>query len=136
MACSCTRVVLIHELIKIPNYARVFHNNEIHNNESTPANTSTLLTTLSSLGISISTILCYSSYFRADSLKVIIFVLALHSAFHSIINFGEWILGLLSRVLLSSGVCPALVSRINIHNRPIPSAKFPLFQLILFTGNS
>ena len=46
LACSCTRVVLTHELIKIPNYARVFHNNEIHNNESTPTDISTLLTTL------------------------------------------------------------------------------------------
>ena len=45
-ACSCTRVVLIHESIKIPNYARVFHNNEI-----TPTDISTLLTTLSSLGL-------------------------------------------------------------------------------------
>ena len=54
LACSCTRVVLIHELIKIPNYVRVFHNNEIHNKESTPTDISTLLTTLSSLGISIS----------------------------------------------------------------------------------
>ena len=50
-----------------------------------------------------------------DALKVIIFVLALHLAFHSIINFGGWILGLLSRVLLSGGICPALVSLINIH---------------------
>ena len=44
-----SRVVLIHELIKIPNYAHVFHNNEIHNNESTPTDISTLLMTLLAL---------------------------------------------------------------------------------------
>ena len=38
-----------------------------------------------------------------------------YTTFHSIINFGGWISGLLSRVLLSGGVCPALVSLINIH---------------------
>ena len=113
--CSCTRVVLIHELLKIPNFVCVFHDNEIHNNESTPTDISTLLTTLSSLGISISTILCYSSYFGLIKIKVIIFVLALHLAFYSIINFGGWILELLSGVLLSSGTCPAVVSLINIH---------------------
>ena len=59
----------------------------------------------------------------SDSLKVkvIIFVLALHLAFHSIINFGGWISGLLSRVLLSGGACPAPVSLINIH-KPCLSA--------------
>ena len=55
--CFCICVVLIHELIKIPNYAHVFHNNEIHNNESTPTDISTLLTTLLSLSNSILTIL-------------------------------------------------------------------------------
>ena len=48
--------------------------------------------------------------FISDSLKVIIFVLALHLAFHSIINFSVWISG-----LLSGGVCPAPVSLIDIH---------------------
>ena len=83
--------------------ARVFHNNE-----STPTDISTLLTTLSLLGISISTILCYSSYFGLT--KSNYFCLGLHSAFPSIINFGGWISG-----LLSGGVCPAPVSLFNIH---------------------
>ena len=69
--------------------------------------------TLSSLQISISTILCYSSYFGL--IKSNYFCLALHWAFHSIINFGGWILGLLSRVLLSGDVCLAPVSLVNIH---------------------
>ena len=43
----CTCIVLIHELIKIPNHTCVFHNNEIPNNESTPRDISTLLMTLS-----------------------------------------------------------------------------------------
>ena len=51
----------------------------------------------------------------SDSLKVIIFVLALHWAFHSIINFGRWTSGLLSRVLLSGDVCLTTVSLVNIH---------------------
>ena len=51
----------------------------------------------------------------SDSLKVIIFVLALHWAFHSIINIGGWITGLLSRVLLSGDVCLTTVSLANIH---------------------
>ena len=81
MGVSCTHVVLIHELIKIPNYARVFHNNEIHN-ESTPTDISTLLTTLSSLGISISTILCYSSYFGLTKSNYFCFSLAFGISFH------------------------------------------------------
>ena len=76
-ACSCTRVVLIHELIKIPNYARVFHNNK-----STPTDISKLLTTLSSLGISISTILCYSSYFGLTKSNYFCFSLAFGISFH------------------------------------------------------
>ena len=45
-----------------------------------------------------------------ELLAPILVVLALHSAFHSIINFGGWISG-----LLSGGICPAPVSLINIH---------------------
>ena len=59
------------------------------------------------------TILYYSSYFVLT--KSNYFCLALHSAFHSIINFGGWISGLLSRVLLSGDVCLAPVSLVNIH---------------------
>ena len=58
-------------------------------------------------------ILCYSSYFRLT--KSNYFCLVLHWAFHSIINFGGWILGLLSRVLLYGDVCLAPVSLVNIH---------------------
>ena len=70
-------IVLIHELIKIPNYARVFHNNE-----STPIDISTLLTTLSSLGISILTILCYSSSFGLTKSNYFCFSLAFGISFH------------------------------------------------------
>ena len=57
----------------------------------TNTNISTLLTSLSSLGIRISRILCYSSYFGLTK-KLIILVLAFRSAFYSMINFGGWIL--------------------------------------------
>ena len=107
-ACSCTCVVLIHELIKIPNYTCVFHNNE-----STPTNISTLLTTLLSLGISISMILCYSSDFGLTKSNYFCFTLAFGISFHY--QFWWMDLGLLSRVLLSGGICPAPVSLINIH---------------------
>ena len=80
--CTCVVIVLIHELIKIPNYAHAFHNNEIHNNESTPTDISTLLTTLSSLGISIRTILCYSSYFGVTKSNCFCFSLAFSISFH------------------------------------------------------
>ena len=110
---SCTHVVLIHELIKIPNYTHVFHNNEIHNNESTHTDISTLLMTLSSLGISISTILCYSSYFGLTESNYFCFSLAFSISFHY--QFWWMDFRLLPRVLLSSSICPAPVSLINIH---------------------
>ena len=62
--------------------ARVFHNNEIHNNESTPTDISTLLMTLSLLGISISMILCYSSYFGLTKSNYFCFSLAFGISFH------------------------------------------------------
>ena len=99
-----------------------------HNNESTPTDISTLLTTLSSLGItiSISTILNYSSYFGLT--KSNYFCLALHWAFYSIINFGGWISRLLSRVLLSGDVYLALVSLVNIHKNLISVFMFRLLR--------
>ena len=73
---------------------------------------------------SISMILCYYIPLISDSLKVIIFVLVLHSAFHSIINFGGWISG-----LLSGGICPALVSLINIP-KPCLSVYIQTFEIL------
>ena len=107
--------------------ARVFHNNEIHNNESTCTDISTLLTTLSSLRISISIILCYSSYFRLTKSNYFCFCLAF--GIYSIINFGGWISGFLSRVLLSGGVCSAPVSLINIH-KPCLSVYFQTSEIL------
>ena len=103
-------VVLIHELIKIPNYAHVFHNNEIHNNESTPTDISTLLTTLLSLGISILMILCYSSYFRLTKSNYFCFGLALDISFY----YQFWWMDLRAFVQWHLS-CSALVSLINIH---------------------
>ena len=60
----------------------VFYNNEIHNNESTPTDISTLWTTLSSLGISIAMILCYSSYFGLTKSNYFCFSLAFGISFH------------------------------------------------------
>ena len=71
--------------------------------------------TLSSLGISISKILSYSSYFGLTKSNYFCFSLAFGISFHSIINFGGWISGLLSRVFLYGGVCPAPVALVNIH---------------------
>ena len=121
---SCTCVLPINELLKIPNFACVFHNNE-----STPIDISTLLMTLSLLGISISTILCYSSYFGLTKSNYLCFSLAFGSTFYSIINFGRWISGLLSRVLLSGGICPAPVSLINI-NKPCISVYIQTSEIL------
>ena len=95
----------------------VFHNNEIHNNERTPTDISTLLMTSSSLllGISISMIHCYSSYFGLTKSNYFCFSLAFSISFHYQFWWMDLRALILSRVLLSGGICPAPVSLINIH---------------------